>query len=306
MPFRYLAYGLKIDSALELPELGGEVESTERADLTISIGEVSRFDTAGGGQRDDIRWIDAEHFWLHIESVAHFLVSNGREITIMPEPDADPSAMRAYLLGSVCGALLVQRGFLVLHGNAIQVGGGCIVCVGDSGAGKSTLAAGFLKRGFHVLADDVVAIDAGGNAIPGFPRIKLWQDAADQLGISTEGRVRVLSQLDKYNLPISTFDPLERLPVRWIYQLSAGSGEQISIEPITGLGRFRLLRDNTYRNEYLAGHDMLSAHLKRCSQLAGSAHLARVVRPDKGFSLDRLIDRLLDDIAAINEAGVKG
>ncbi len=297
MPYRYVALGLNIDSAIELPELGDAVRRDGAADIVIRWGDVARFGTAGGGRRDNVRWIDSGHFWLHADAVAHYLVGNGREITVMLEPGADPSAMRLYLLGSVCGALLVQRGMLVLHGNAIRIGDACLVCVGDFGAGKSTLAAGFVKRGFEVLADDVVPIDAEGRALSGFPRIKLWRDAAERLGFSTEGRQRILPRMDKYNLPIEAFDPHQRLPVRWIYHLTKGDAPDVRIEAITGLERFGLLRDNTYRSEYLEGQAMLAGHLKQCSELARDARLARVTRPRTGFALDLLIDKLLADVA---------
>lgn len=295
--FRYLAFGLQIDCAIELPELGEPRQHAGEADLTIRIGEVAHFGTERSGERDSTTWIDPRTLWLHVDKVAHYLVRQGREITIMADPDADQSSIRAYLLGSVCGAMLVQRGMLVLHGNAIRVGDACLVCVGDSGAGKSTLAAGFQKRGFEILADDVVAVDADGQAIPGFPRIKLWQDAADHLGVSTRGRNQVFPGYDKFNLPIETFDPEPRLPIRWVYLLTKGETADVQIEPIAGLRRFRLLRDNTYRNEYLDGPDMLSSHLQQCSRLAGQIRSARVVRPINGFGLDRLIDSLLADVA---------
>ncbi len=302
MQYRYVAYGLKIDSALELPEFGVPIEREGDADLTIRLAPVARHGTREGGERGSIRWIDSQTFWIHVESVAHFLVSKGREILIMAEADADPGFVRGYLLGSVSGAMLLQRGFLVLHGNAIQVGDGCLICVGDSGAGKSTLAAAFLKRGYKVLADDVVAVDENGCAIPGFPRIKLWQDAADKLGFSTQELRRVFPDMDKFSLPIGSYDQGARLPIRWIYHLTSYDDEDVSIEPITGLHRFRLLRDNTYRNEYLEGRALLSAHLKQCSRLAGPTYLSKVTRPRAGFALDRLIDRLLEDVALTQNA----
>ena len=222
-------------------------------------------------------------------------------ITVMAEKEADASEVRAYILGSVCGALLLQRGLLVLHGNAIRIGDACLVCVGASGAGKSTLAAGFLKRGYQVLADDVVAVDGTGCAITGFPRIKLWQDAAAQLGFPTPERMRVFPDMDKFNQTIDVFEPGLRLPIRWIYLLTKGEVDSVSLEPVTGLDRFRLLRDNTYRNEYLDGHEMHAAHLRQCSQLASQVQLAKVVRPIGGFALDSLIDSLLSNVAATPE-----
>jgi hypothetical protein len=295
MTHTYAGYGLTIASSIELPELGREIGAAGAPDLTIRFGEIPNHLDQGG---EYARWIDPQHFWLHIYDVAQFLVSEGREITVMPLPGADPSAVRAFLLGSVCGAMLVQRGFLILHGNAIRIGDACLVCVGDSGAGKSTLAAAFQKRGFSVLADDVVAVDDRGCAIPGFPRIKLWQDAADQLGYSTEGQVPVVPGMAKFNLPIHAFDPDERLPIRWIYRLGSADTDEVLVEEIGGMGRFRLLRDNTYRHEYLEGHSMFAGHLAQCGQLASQARMASVERPAEGFAIDLLIDRLLADVAS--------
>jgi hypothetical protein len=298
MTFHYAAYGLTIASAIELPELGPQWEAASRFDVNIILGEVSRIDTEGGGGRGGSYWIDPQHFWLHVDTVAYFLVSEGHTITIMADADADPSTVRAYLLGSVCGAMLVQRGFLILHGNAIRIGDACLVCVGDSGAGKSTLAAAFLQRGYPVLADDVVAVDNRGCAIPGFPRIKLWQDAADQLGYSTEGQVPVVPGMAKFNLLIQAFDPDERLPIRWIYRLGSADTDDVRVEEIGGMARFRLLRDNTYRHEYLEGHSMFADHLAQCGQLANQARMASVQRPADGFAIDLLIDSLLADVAS--------
>ena len=296
MPYHYVAFGLRFSSIMELPELGKTIEHDGPAEVTIRIGTVPRHEGDDDGISRETHWIDRHNFWLHVDSVAHFLVSSGRDITIMPAAGADPSAVRAFLLGSACGALLFQRGFLVLHGNAVRIGDGCLVCIGDSGAGKSTLAAGFLARGYQVLADDVVAVDPENCAIPGFPRIKLWQDAADRLGISTKGRMRVLPDIDKYNLHIEVFDPQVRLPIHWIYQIETGNVNEVHLEPIAGLRRFHLLRDNTYRGEYLEGNAMQANHLVRCGQLANEVRMANLQRPAEGCSLDRLIDTLLADV----------
>lgn len=295
--FRYVAYGLQIESEIELPELGAERNDAAEADLTIRLGEVARFGTEGGGMQDKSRWINPKRFWLHADNVAHYLACDGRNITVMIEPGADPRAVRLYLLGSVSGAMLLQRGRLVLHGNAIRIGDGCLVCVGDSGAGKSTLAAGFLQRQFEVIADDVVPVDEQGNAVSGFPRIKLWQDTANQLDISTEELAPIILGMEKYNLPLSDHDPYLRLPIRWVYLLTKDDVEGISIEPISGIDRFRSLRENTYCGEYLYRPEMLTRHLQQCSQLASQIYMAKVTRPSKGFALDGLIDRLLGDVA---------
>jgi hypothetical protein len=48
----------------------------------------------------------------------------------------------------------------------------------------------------------------------------------------------------------------------------------------------------------MEGMPLKTQHLQRCGQLAGRIHLTRVTRPDHGFELDNLIERILADIEA--------
>ncbi len=296
---RYTAYNLSIDSEIDLPELlPVEAGNAESADVKIHFGPLAPGGLADGQQLGPFLWAAPESLWLQVPQVARFLVSNGNDICIDPEPGIDEDSIRVFLLGSAFGALLLQRGHLVLHGNAIRIGDQCMVCVGRSGAGKSTLAAGFLQRGYEILADDVVPVDSDCRAVPGFPRIKLWQDVADHLNIDTAGLRRIRPNLEKFNYPIALAADTPPLPIRWVYILGSNNVfQEFRIEPIQGLHRFQPLRNNTYRVRFLDGMELKPEHMKLCGQLAGKIHLARVTRFNKGFMLERLIDCLLADIA---------
>ena len=295
---RYTAYNLSIDSEIHLPELLPEKADAGAADVKIHFGRIAPEGLANGKQLGPFLWGGQGSLWLQVPQVARFLVCNGNDIRIDPEPGIDEDSIRVFLLGSAFGALLHQRGHLVLHGNAIRIGDQCMVCVGRSGAGKSTLAAGFLRRGYTVLADDVVPVDGDCRAVPGFPRIKLWQDVADHLNIDTVGLRRIRPNLEKFNYPVAQAADMPPLPIRWIYILGSNNVfHECRIESIQGLHRFLPLRNNTYRAKYLDGMGLQPEHMKLCGQLAGSIRLANVTRPGNGFMLDQLIDRLLVDIA---------
>lgn len=296
----YTCYGLIIDSPLALPELleADTSMAGKPADVTIMLDDVDPRGLPGGKQLGPFLWVTNESLWLQVPKVARFLISDGTSITIDPEPGIDEASLRVFLLGSALGALLFQRGYLVLHGNAIRIGDQCLVCVGQSGAGKSTLAAGFLLRGHEILADDVISVDAHGCALPGFPRIKLWQDTADRLGIDTAGLRRIRPEMEKFNYPLSDRFTNQPLPIRWVYILGSHNQYDIRLEKIHGLERFNPLRNNTYRVRFMEGMPLRAHHLKRCGQLAGRIHLTQVTRPDHGFELDGLIERILADIEA--------
>ena len=53
-----------------------------------------------------------------------------------------------------------------LHAAAASMDGNAIVLAGPAGAGKSTLVVQLVDRGWHLLADDVVALGPDGEALP--------------------------------------------------------------------------------------------------------------------------------------------
>lgn len=294
---RFTAYNLTIESELALPELLPSLDNG-LADVRVKIGPVASEGLSDGKQLGPFLWTAPATLWLHVPHIARFLVTGGKEIVIDPEPGIDEDSIRVFLLGSAIGALLFQRGLLILHGNAIRIGDRCMVCVGHSGIGKSTLAAGFMQRGYQILADDVVPVDHRCHAFPGFPRIKLWQDVADKLKIDTANLKRIRPGIEKFNYPLGGQFKNQSVPVRWVYILNEGHVESIQVELITGMDRFLPLRNNTYRLSYLHGLGLESEHLKLCGQLSGQIRLSRVTRPEQKFELDTLLDRLLADMAA--------
>lgn len=292
---RYQTYNLNIESQLHLPELSASDDKSP-PDVSINIAHIPNDGLENGKQLGPFLWVNERSVWLKIPDVATFLISDSNKIMIDPKPGIDEESIRVFLLGSALGALLFQCGYLVLHGNAIRIGDQCMVCVGHSGAGKSTLAAGFMQRGFDILADDVVPVDSQCRAIAGFPRIKLWQDTATRLGIKTDNLQRIRPNLEKFNLPLTRQFGHESLPIRWVYILNSEHQDHISVEPILGMQRFQPIRNNTYRIQFLEAMSLKKEHLQLCGQLAGKIRLARVTRPSKGFKLDALIDHLLTDM----------
>ncbi len=298
--YHYACYGLHIASELIMPEMSPCNSAAAVPDVHIRLAGLSATGPANARQLHARLWVGDNVLRLHIPGIARYEVRDGREILLDAHPDADPLSLRLFLQGSALGALLMQRNYLVLHGNAIRVGDVCMICVGDSGAGKSTLAAAFLQRGHDILADDVVPIDENGFAIPGFPRIKLWQDAAEHLDIATTHLAPIQPGMDKFNLPLFRDEQaLTPLPVRWIYVLDWHEAGDLRLEPIQGLARFTLLHKNTYRVGFLADPPARARHMTKCVRLAERVHMRRVMRPaDKSLTPAQTAALLLADMAA--------
>ena len=149
-----------------------------------------------------VHQVNAEAFLLRVDGVGRYLVRDGREILIDPDPVASAHDVRVYLLGTCLGALLHQRGYLVLHASGIATDGGAVLFAGASGAGKSTLLAEMLRRGYKMIVDDVCAVrfDTAGQpmVVPSYPRTRLWADAAARFAIDTTNLPRTRSSWDKF------------------------------------------------------------------------------------------------------------
>ncbi len=292
----YRAYGLTLASELALPELlpgnpGNQADVVIRHDPDLAVPET------GWTQLSPFAWTREQGFHLQLPGIAQFVIEHGASIRVSPVEGIDAASVRVFLLGSALGALLFQRGFLVLHGNAIDMGGQAMLCLGPSGAGKSTLAAAFAARGYPVLADDVVAINDDCEALPGIPRIKLWEDSAARLQIETTSLMRIRPEMEKFNLPLANHTSDTPLPVRWVYLLGQGQSDGFKLTPIRGMARFQPLMTNTYRRRFMEGMALHPQHLSRCGKLAARIHLACVARPRTGFDIEGLADLLEADMA---------
>jgi len=295
LPFQYYAFGLNIGSELELPPLM-PAENITKADVTIMCNDVSTTGLGHAEKSTPFFQCAKDQLWLHVPNIARFLVVDGNSITVGPEKDSDAQSIRLFLLGSCLGAILHQRGMLVLHGNAIRFGDHCVVFAGASGQGKSTLAAAFHQRGHEILTDDVCAVDGQGNVLPGYPQMKLWHDTLTKLDIERSGLSKIRLQVEKFARPLNDGFARTPLPVRAIYILNSHNRDEFLFEPLKGMEKFQPLKHQTYRKGYLDGMALNARHLQLCGKIAGNVHMARITRPNHGFQLDALVQHILDDL----------
>lgn len=193
---QYQAYGLAIESQLEFPELpllGSDASSNAMDPVGIRYGDVPAALENPTGQ-GVLYQASAQQFLLKMDGVARYLVRQGNEILVQPAAGSLESDVRVFLLGSCMGALLHQRGLLVLHASGIGTEQGAWLFTGHSSSGKSTLLGEFLRRGYKMLVDDVCAVtgDPAGTPMvqPAYPRTRVWADVARKLGLEVTGLSR--------------------------------------------------------------------------------------------------------------------
>lgn len=262
---KYRAFGLNFFSDMEIPEFL-PLEFTD-PDVEICAGSVIERDVRVAGGEG---WL-----YLHVKSVARFLIENGNRITYDLYPGVHLDSFRLFLLGSAMGALLLQRGLIVLHGNAISTDGEtCTIFVGHSGAGKSTTAAWYFQNGATILADDVCAIDFDevGRPIvfPSYPQLKLWQASADLLEIDTQSLRRVRPQDNKFAIRILDQFSAKPLVLSRVVELHV---EERESTVYSGLFKLDLLRKHTYRVSFLKYLLLEQGYCRKLMTLAGKINL---------------------------------
>ncbi|MFV9656136.1 hypothetical protein ACNFCK_14575 [Pseudomonas sp. NY15366] len=295
------AYGLSIDSDLPLSELSPmSPDAADGVDIEIRQMKLEAPERYGALQQmGPFLWASTTCLWLQVPGVVTFLVRDGRQILFDPVAGVDEDSIRLFLLGSAIGALLMQRGLLVLHGNAVRIGDHCLICLGHSGAGKSTLATAFSLRGYEILADDVVPVTADGWVLPGIARAKLWADSIEHLGIETTGLQRIRPMLEKFSLPLDRSPALEPLALGALYILDKHNLPGSTIEPLQGVQRFGKLCEHNYRPRFIDAMGLQAQRFSLSVAVAGKVQVKQIMRSSTVFDVDGLVDRILADMGVV-------
>jgi hypothetical protein len=288
--FAYSAFGLGIHSDLALPGLTVHPHAAD--DVVIRFGEVRYVpgDLTPGGELPSRSHL----FGIVWEGIGKSIVRRGQEIVLESDAGVDDSTLRRYVMGALLPVVLYQRGFLVLHASAVEIGNRTVAFLGASGWGKSTLAAALQARGHRVISDDLVPVltDFRSPRIcPGPPSLKLWRDAARTLEIAFDHLPLVHPDEDKRSYPTHERPGTQTLSLAAMYVLEYGSPSTIeALAPAQILMEvvrhtFVRFQDNT---------DEGGAYLQQCADLVAHVPTFRLRR-------ERDLDRLPQVVNAVEE-----
>ena len=288
--YLYKAFGMVIMSAMPLPELWPVID--EPADISIEYTEIEA-DRYGGQDKDFHYSVAPTLFYLQIHDTARYLVIDKQKILVHPEPGATEEAIRIYLLGTCMGILLLQRGFLPLHGSSIATPNGGILFLGDSGMGKSTIAAAFCERGYTLISDDICSLSIGDtNTImlhPAFPQLKLCEDSLQELSITVPVSAQISGDEEKFRVVNRSQFQLVPLNINKIFILGKSDIQHIQITLLEGVEKFTKLTDNIYRGIFIEQLELSTQQFQYCALLSNTIRMYQVVRPTSSFDLNTLV-----------------
>lgn len=300
MSYQYKAFGLNIESEIQIPEF---LSASGVTDVIIRLGKVPEqlINPAFKGVRFEA---SPGKFLLRVDKIADYFSEEGRCIIIQPHENAEEADIRLFLLGSAIGALIHQRGMLPMHGSSISINRKAYIFSGISGAGKSTLAAGLIGRGYELLSDDISVVSLDTNQKPivyaGYPGVKLWADSLMKLGMEPEHFARVRSKLNKHHMHVQEQYHSEAMLLGGVYILQTKNSDGLELEQLKGIEKFNALKNNTYRLNFIKGLGNTEAHFRHLSALASNCNVKRIIRSSKSFDLNQVLDAVENDIIANN------
>ncbi|MCK9372312.1 MAG: hypothetical protein M0P91_03885 [Sulfuricurvum sp.] len=295
--YYYHCFGLNIKSELSLmPMVEMKQTVPQIFDIEVKVASVCAQGLESPARIKPLSQIAPQELWFYLPDVARFYIANGREIVVEPMPNADEESIRVFLLDSCFGAIMHQRGELVLQGSGIRVGEGSALFMGHTGDGKSTLTAAFYRQGYQVFSDGLAVVDETLKLQPAYAQLKLWPDSMKKLGLSVEELKQVRPQIAKISLPIQEAFCPRALPVKALYLLSSHNQESFIFKTLKGMEKFQPIKNHIYRSDFSEVFGMQSRDLKRLSQLANQAAVVRVSYPNYGFQIDELMRLVEEDM----------
>lgn len=271
--YSYKVFNLCIHSEVELPEL---IPHTGSPDVTLKIENPPRSGILG--EPSD------QCTFGRVKNLINFVVEKGNRIAVIPNPKRSeaPDSIVRLIFGVLIGAVLQQRGYLVLHGATVAKDGVAVSFLGDSGYGKSTTAEFFLQNGYSLVEDDLLVVDVSEGkplVLSGMPRLRLRPDAGTYL------------RNDFLELPLVNEFEEKRFVVRPINEAGTGSyplakiyvleKSWAKINTIQQIGSHEGLL-KLVANSYLAKFDLLpeqkARNLRQCTTLFKGVPLALLKR----------------------------
>jgi len=287
--FAYRVYGLGLHSELPIPELLASPSAAPDVIVTRAALPPPAQPSAVVDDSWAERSANGNATRCVFSGVGHYLIEHGRRIVVDPAPGADAAVVRHLLLGPVLAHLLWQRGIFTLHASVLSVHGRSLAFVGVSGEGKSTTAAALGAAGHALVCDDVAALvidDTRVRVLPGFPRIRLHDDALTGIGDQPEQHPAVHPHIDKRSKAVARF-VVEDVWLDRLYVLD--TGDAFAIEKLAGSAALmELLRHTYYAHQYAPLYGF-PKHLAEVTRLLERVACYRFLRPRDLTRLPELV-----------------
>jgi hypothetical protein len=178
---RRTVFGLDVHADAALPFLEGATAAATGRELSIAVADESEAPWPVTARRiSDERHPDGSvSFQIEDGGEAGFRIAGPLygSSTIAADGlrlrgsvgEGGVAVWQRLLVAQALPFVAVMRGLEVLHASAVATGSGAVAFSGHSGSGKTSLALAMQRRGATLLADDVLAVERGGEELMAHP-----------------------------------------------------------------------------------------------------------------------------------------
>ncbi len=285
----YKFFGLGVKSYIRFPEL---TPVNTEPDVFIRLNNAESIN-----QSLDERTPKSFDIPFFCDNELIFRVIDGNEIIVNLKTSIKQNTLRSLILSQGMGIILHQRGFLVLHGSAVQMDDGAVAFLGRCGDGKSTITAALNNKGYSIISDDVLPVKLDENNIPlllpSFPTIKLYNDVIEYLNEDYRNYDKIHPEIEKYLYKTKNMVKLDFTQFNTIYILDkAGKNEIRLLKPQEKL--ISLIK-NTYPKS-MFGPIEKTQNLKQCTTLLKNVEIKQLNVTHSFKKLGQLIEIVENDI----------
>ncbi len=310
--YSYQAYNMLIRSALPLP-LSNSTSDTTRTtgnsgtsgthatlsaremlhQVVVKMGKIptpqSNMSTQNYSLGTIQYAINPIQIFLQIPMTAAILIENMDTIIVDQFPGVDDQIIGLYLTIIILPFLLRRNPVITLHGSAAVYPGSAqptlplepsaAIFIGTKGAGKSTTAAVLAHRGWKMLCDDIVPVEAGPRVLSGISHAKLLPDAFQMLIGNPEEASHLYDGISKYQVETPFGSPAANL--KSLFILQTGDVSSVKIRPLAGQEKISNILAHTIR---IDGLDSSAEIFHRITTYFSSVKAYLVTRPTQSSS----------------------
>ncbi len=298
--YYYEIYGLKVTSQIEFPE-AYRVDGMEEEEIEVNISLSDLLDEYQKLKLEGRLYkMEKDVLWFFMEGVGDFVIRNGHEILVNPQEGYDKKNLRAMVLGTCFGTLLIQRQILAIHGSAVVSHNRAIIICGQSGSGKSTLTTQLRKKGFQFMADDTVALRSVEGCIyacPAYPQQKLCKDAALHFGYSLDQLLLLEEDRQKYAIRLNHDYCSKKMILGCIVEICAEDCDKVELEVLQGHDKLESFVTNLYHYTTYRNIGMDSSIFKQCIKIVQDIPIYRIHRPKSKQTMEEQLSLVLQLIS---------
>jgi hypothetical protein len=235
---------------------------------------------------------------LRLPRVGRFLVRVGRQTVVERAEGATGADVRCFADGPVAAAAALLRGALPLRASCVSIDGRAVAIAGGAVAGKSAVAAALALRGHPLLADAVTVVepDGAGTVEPVAPRVVLWPDAIDELGLGPADGEPVRPALPTRAFELSPANRPAPLAALVVLSRDPRLAKPVAA-PLSGWAKTAALMGATWHNRLVEPLGLAATTFGRLAETATQLDAVSVVRPRDGCAIESLATLVEEQLA---------